>query len=324
MIRMAIEGMGIVSAAGNGQDALTQAALGVLGGVPGLSCACKADTGELTRFVQGKALRRVDHFTRMTLLATHLALEDAGLVRDDLDHTGIVLATGYGPVKQTFDFLDSIIDFGPEMASPQAFAHSVHNIPAATVALLTGLRSPCFTICQLDTAVAAAAITACAWLGEGRVQRVLLGAVDEHTDLLEENALRIARDIPPGLSGGRRNTPPGDGAVFFSLHADPSRARHGFFEAASVCRDACIAGAEPVFFSGSASPQRRGKPPLFLDFSAAYGNTPTAMAFDAALATMALRGRLGPGLGANGSIHCMSRDRSGLIGSIRVRRGAGQ
>lgn len=320
MMRMAIEGMGVVSSAGNGHTALAQATLRVLEGGPGLDAAPGADTGDLTRYVPARALRRVDHFTRMTLLAAYRALEDAGLRTEELLGTGIVLATGYGPVKLTFDFLDSIIDFGPEMASPQAFAHSVHNIPAATVALMTGLRGPCFTVCQLDTAFAAAALTAWSWLREGRVQRVLLGAVDEHTDLLAENSLRLARDIPVQASGGRRTPPPGDGAAFLCLHADPARARHGFLEEPAVGRDMFRAESGPVFFSGSAGPGLRRTIPLLRDFSPVYGNMPTAMAFDAILAAMALHGLLGQELGACQSIRCLSRDRFGLAGSIRITR----
>ena len=91
----------------------------------------------------------------MTLFAAYMALEDAG-EKTAGPETDIVLATGYGPSRLTFDFLDSLLDFGPDMASPQAFAHSVYNIPAATVAVMMGVTGPCTIICQPDTAVAAA------------------------------------------------------------------------------------------------------------------------------------------------------------------------
>ncbi|MBE1426597.1 3-oxoacyl-[acyl-carrier-protein] synthase II [Desulfomicrobium macestii] len=314
-MRMAVEGMGIVSAVGNGLQDLAQAARHMLREESQTIEFSKIDTSNLVRHASSRALRRVDHFTRMALLAAYSALEDAGLDAAELEHTGIVLATGYGPVKLTFDFLDSIIDFGPEMASPQAFAHSVHNIPAATVALMMTLRGPCFSICQLDTAVAAATLTAQTWLAEKRVTRVLLGAVDEHTALLEINAQRIAENLSAEISGGRRGLAPGEGAVFFCLHADPEHARHGFIENASLSKTYPDA---PIFFSGSASPAQRNTLPPMHDFSPLYGNIPIGMAFDATVALLTVQGRLGPVMDECPAVHCLSRNRFGMTGSILV------
>lgn len=317
-MRMAVEGMGIVSAVGNGPQDLAQAARHILREESKTIAFSKIDTSNLAQHASSRALRRVDHFTRMALLAAYSALEDAGLDSAELEHTGIVLATGYGPVKLTFDFLDSIIDFGPEMASPQAFAHSVHNIPAATIALMMSLRGPCFSICQLDTAVAAALLTARTWLAEKRVTRVLLGAIDEHTALLEINAHRIAENLSAENSGGRRRLVPGEGAIFFCLHADPERARHGFIEDTSLSKPCLDA---PIFFSGSASPAQRNTLPPMHDFSPLYGNMPIGMAFDAAVALLVVQGRLWPDMDECPAVHCLSRNRFGMTGSILVTSG---
>lgn len=317
-MRMAVEGMGIVSAVGNNPRDLALAARHISEKDCQTYVLSKIDTSDLARFASPRALRRVDHFTRMALLAAYSALEDAGLDPAELEHTGIILATGYGPVKLTFDFLDSIIDFGPEMASPQAFAHSVHNIPTATIALMMALRGPCFSLCQLDTAVAAAALTAQTWLAERRVTRVLLGAVDEHTALLETNTQRIAENLPPESSGGRRRLAPGEGAVFFCLHADPGKARLGFMEAMPPSESFLDA---PVFFSGSASPEQRNAFPQAHDLSPLYGNMPIGMAFDAAVALLAVREQLSPALEKCPAVHCLSKNRFGMIGRILVTSG---
>ncbi|MGE4441636.1 MAG: beta-ketoacyl synthase N-terminal-like domain-containing protein [Desulfomicrobium sp.] len=317
-MRMAVEGMGIVSTVGNAPQHLAQAARHILQ-KEGTSIAdSKVDTGDLARYASSRALRRVDHFTRMALLAAYSALEDVGLEAAELRHTGIILATGYGPVKLTFDFLDSIIDFGPEMASPQAFAHSVHNIPAATIALMMSLRGPCFSFCQLDTAVAAAALTAQTWLAEKRVTRVLLGAVDEYTALLDTNTKRIAESLPAESSGGRRRLAPGEGAVFFCLHADPDKARHGFIEATPLSKPYLDV---PIFFSGSASPAHRPDLPPAHDLSPLYGNIPIGMAFDAAIALLAVQGQLSPAIKKCPAVRCLSRDRFGMTGCILVTSG---
>ena len=74
---MCIEGLGVVSTAGNGLGALAGAGRAALGG-RGAPRAVLADTEALSGHLPPRALRRTDHFTRMTLLAAYMALEDAG------------------------------------------------------------------------------------------------------------------------------------------------------------------------------------------------------------------------------------------------------
>ncbi|WP_320007309.1 beta-ketoacyl synthase chain length factor [Maridesulfovibrio sp.] len=179
------------------------------------------DTSDLNSYFAPRRLRRVDHFTRMTMLAGCRALHDAaGTEQKDLKTTlplpedmGIVLSTGYGPSQTTFEFLDSIIDHGAGCASPLAFSHSVHNIPAATMAVFLDNPKPCTTICQLHGPLMAAVQTAGCWLNERRVNKVLLGVVDEKTPLLEDNTLRLLR--AKNFSGKQLET--GEGCCFFLL-----------------------------------------------------------------------------------------------------------
>lgn len=173
----------------------------------------QADTTELASFVSPRKLRRVDHFTSMTLLAAYRALADAGYGAAAPDNMGIVLSSGFGPAETTFDFLDSILDHGAGCASPLAFSHSVHNIPAAMLAMFLGSPCPCTTICQPYRPVSTGLLTAQAWLEEGRVDAVLFGAVDEATPLLTHVSGRIGT---PRL---------GEGAAFFMLGR--TEGRHG-------------------------------------------------------------------------------------------------
>ncbi|WP_419781051.1 beta-ketoacyl synthase chain length factor [Maridesulfovibrio sp.] len=193
------------------------------------------DTSDLNSYFAPRRLRRVDHFTRMTMLAGCRALHDAaGTVQEDLknplplpDDMGIVLSTGYGPSQTIFEFLDSIIDHGAGCASPLAFSHSVHNIPAATLAVFLNNPKPYTTLCQSHGPVLAGLQTAGCWLNEGRVKRVLLGLVDEKTPLLEENTRRLLQ--AKNLSGELLKT--GEGACFFLLGpADESESKYGAIE----------------------------------------------------------------------------------------------
>jgi 3-oxoacyl-[acyl-carrier-protein] synthase II len=48
-----------------------------------------------------RAQRRLDHFSKMVLLAAHQAIEDAELSPHDVQDMGIVVASGYGAMRTT-------------------------------------------------------------------------------------------------------------------------------------------------------------------------------------------------------------------------------
>ncbi len=86
-----------------------------------------ADTVKLDDFLSKKALRRVDHFSKMALLGSYLALQDAGQLEGDRQRMGMIVATGYGASRTTFAFLDSFVNDGDQLSSPTHFSNSVHN-----------------------------------------------------------------------------------------------------------------------------------------------------------------------------------------------------
>lgn len=171
-----------------------------------------AENRDLSRFVSTRFKRRLDHFTKMILTAAHLALEDMQQEGgEDPGRLGIILTSGYGPCRTTFDFLDGMIDHGPNMASPLAFSHSVHNVPAGILTMSLKESCPCTSICQPQMPVFSGLVQAGAWLEQGVADTVLLGAADEDTELLRYCLGRMH----PGLS--RENTLVQEGAAFFCL-----------------------------------------------------------------------------------------------------------
>ena len=168
--------------------------------------AFRADTAPLERFIPRRALRRIDAFSRMALLGAHLALEDAGLLGQDLGGLGIVIASAYGATGPTFDLIDSMIQDGDMCSSPIHFAGSLHNTPAAHVAIFLGAKGPSLTLSLFEGLAPAAFTAARLWLEEGRAERVLVGVVDELSDL---TGYLWARSDS--------NAPPKEGAAFFLL-----------------------------------------------------------------------------------------------------------
>ncbi len=142
--------------------------------------AYQADLAPVSRFLSRAVSRRMNRFAKLAVLGAALALEDAGWEipprRNDI---GLVLASGYGASKSTFDFLDSMIEGEGEYPSPTLFSNSVHSSAASHVSIVMELGGPCLTVSQFEMSPISALLTARDWLLEGRVEAVLFGAVDE-------------------------------------------------------------------------------------------------------------------------------------------------
>jgi hypothetical protein len=180
-----ILGAGQVSACGPGLDALKEA----MDGTPpeatsiahrsGSFPALVAVPGDWKSVIPARRARRLDMFSRNSLLAASLCLADAGEEIADPGRVGVVAATGHGPVRTTFSLLDRIIDRGDDFMSPMEFSISVHNAPAATLCSFLGLQGPCLTVTGFHLAWPQALCRAVEWLRGGAVDRVIALAADE-------------------------------------------------------------------------------------------------------------------------------------------------
>ena len=311
-MRMAIEGIGVVGANGCGIDALAAAVRD--GTRPPLTTAevitkegtrllpvYRAGTEGIEEFFAKRELRRVDHYAKMALLAASLALKDAGKPGEGRRTTGIIVATGYGPHRTTFGFLDSFIREGNAFASPTQFASSVHNAAAAYAAILLGERGPSLTVSLFEMSVPSALLTAWCWLAEGRVDAVLFGAVDEYSDVLgycweRYFGAREAADAEMRpLDFERESALPGEGSVFFVLSRNEGRGRYGCVKGVEMGfadRGKMDVPGDGLLFLGADG--HRGTGRLYAPYAAgrenvfchapAYGSLPIGPAFDIAIA----------------------------------------
>lgn len=233
---MAIEGIGVFTARGRGMKAFEeglQTGWVMPNSSPDGRRAYRIQPEDLTdRQVLQKA-RRADRFSRLAVLTAHDALRDSGLSPEEAGRsTGIIVSTAFGAHSTIFKFLDDIIDYGEANVSPTTFAHSIHNAAAAYIASVLDCKGPTMTVTQFYFTLHQALLLAYAWLIENRVDRVLVGVVDECSPAMEyicEEKLSIAPDgkmRPLGCSDKPRFIP-GEGSTFFLLSLDTQRARRG-------------------------------------------------------------------------------------------------
>ncbi len=315
--RLTIAGVGLAGSFGLGKPALLEALR--QGGKPNGTMQVTGPSGErqlpvyqvdvaaVSRFVSAAALRRMNRFARVAVLGAALALEDAGweipVRRNDV---GLVIASGYGASKSTFDFLDSMIAGEGQFPSPTLFSNSVHSSAASHVSIVMELKGPCLTVSQFEMSPISALLTARDWLLEGRVEAVVFGAVDELCPVLGycyECFFGADANGPiEPFAWNRQTAVMGEGAAFLLLQRDGA-ARYGHIERLAWTQSRCFrAPTDRTLVLGadghicSAGDYRRVAKDAVspVAYAPVYGSLPGGQAFDIAIAAVAAEQGLGP------------------------------
>lgn len=167
--------------------------------------------------------RRADRFSRMAVLAAWDAIYDSSLLESIENETlGIIVATAFGPHESTFKFLDNLLDYGEQGVSPTIFSHSVHNAAASYIASALDKKGPILTITDFRFPFHNALIIAKNWLNQKRCKYVLVGVVDEISQVMRyicSQKLNLASDgkIKPLDFSRDPVAVPGEGSAFFLL-----------------------------------------------------------------------------------------------------------
>ena len=220
------------------------------------------DTSDLYEFLPKRKLRRVDHYARLALLAAGKALKDTPCGLISKKNTGVIIASGFGALKTTFDFLDSYIEKGDRLSSPIHFSNSVHNAAGAHISICYDITGPNLTVSQFDLSFISALITAQAWLEKGSAGAVLIGTTEAYCDVLGYCMDRLAH------LKGIQDCSFSESAVFFFVTRDEHPAKYGYFSDVSIGRigpdgpDVSLDGA--TFLSPSAASPCGGAARYFL------------------------------------------------------------
>jgi 3-oxoacyl-[acyl-carrier-protein] synthase II len=363
---ISIIGIGTVSSLGSGIESLKA---GLEGRVPPLMEDIKiaTDKGEiplrvyrartegLERFVAKRSLRRTDSFSKMSLLSSYLAVEDAQVEFEDKKRVGIVFGSGYGPLQTTFDFIDGLIDDGDRYASPTSFANSVHNCLASQVSISMKLNGPTQTITCFSQTAINVFLTAQLWLYEGICDFVLAGVGDEYCAVRGYATAGLGASDCPGIRPfcfDQCTFLPGEGFATFLVARDSSTDR-GYGKLENI-----IAGKRPermhlslldsmdaLFISANGN-RTEAKAFKGLDpakkkvgaYSPLYGGLPVGPGFDIAIALLSLKEKrlyaspdsgtdsgidwdiisADQGLGENPTIGCVGYGRGGCLDLVTL------
>ncbi len=309
---MQISGLGVVGGFGCGTEDLKQALLRQSASLSFVELRghefplFKANTATLETYVNKRALRRIDHFSRMALLGAFQAMSDADLEGLNPNRVGVVICSGYGALNTTFNFLDSVIEDGDTCASPTAFSNSVHNAAAAHISMQLKLTGPNLTVSQFDQSLISGLVTAQQWIAEKRVDAILLGVVDEYCSVLGycwERYFGLPEGTMRPLDFSTTSAIAGEGAAFFVLQPESeTAAKYGRVDSVEMGN---LSGSQPTLpfgqplilgctghaETGALYNQQLEVSQLVACYSPLYGASPVTQAFDLAVAALSLQQR---------------------------------
>ncbi|NMO18794.1 beta-ketoacyl synthase [Pyxidicoccus fallax] len=129
---------------------------------------------------QPAQLRHMDRLGRISLAATTLAIEDAGLGTTPGDplQTGIAFGSGYGCLPTNEEYLEGILERGARYGNPVVFQNTVTNAATGYISMVHDLRGPNATLCSGWTAGLEALRFGCQQIEEGHAERMVVGGAD--------------------------------------------------------------------------------------------------------------------------------------------------
>lgn len=141
----------------------------------------KADGFRAADFIPPLKARKFDRASLFAVVATGMALKDAGIDPAALDRTriGIVLGCGFGGLANSEEFLRGYFTKGADGLVPMLFPNTVPNAPASNASIEHGLKGPNATHVQRFCSAESALFMARRFLEEDRADIILTGGVDE-------------------------------------------------------------------------------------------------------------------------------------------------
>jgi 3-oxoacyl-[acyl-carrier-protein] synthase II len=198
--RVAVTGVGTVSALGLGGAAVLAAALErgepAIRPVPALATAGSPSrlggaVGDLSPHLAPGEVRRLARASQLVVVACRLAIADAGIEPGTLPGLGLVLGSQYGDFGSSEAFALGYLRRGPLGLSPVVFPNTVMNAMAAGAAIAVAAQGPMLTVNQAGIAAELAVARAVGLITSGRASAVLAGGADELCPTLHRELARL-------------------------------------------------------------------------------------------------------------------------------------
>lgn len=175
-------------------------------------------------FIDIKLIRRMSRIIRMGVAAAKECLHEAGVAMPD----AIVTGTAYGCLDDTGSFITKMVEFNEELLTPTAFIQSTHNTIGAQIGLMLQCNNYNNAFVHRGFSFESALLDGIMLLQEKEVDNVLVGAIDEITNISHTILNRMGLYKQQSASSldlykeKTKGTIAGEGAAFFLLANAPS------------------------------------------------------------------------------------------------------
>ncbi|WP_185265433.1 beta-ketoacyl synthase N-terminal-like domain-containing protein, partial [Chryseobacterium indologenes] len=168
-------------------------------------------------FIPPAMIRRMSKTVKMSSVASHYALKEAGIELP----SAIIVGTGMGCSQDSEKFLKNVIDNQEEFLTPTFFIQSTHNTVAGQIALGLQCHAYNFTYVNTSSSLEFSFLDAKLQINDGEAENVLVGSTDEQTDRTMElyclnHTIKKEADLPADyLHPTTNGVIWGEGASFF-------------------------------------------------------------------------------------------------------------
>ncbi len=173
-------------------------------------------------FIPPAMIRRMSKTVKMSSVASHFALKEAGVENPD----AIIVGTGIGCSQDSEKFLKNVLDNNEEFLTPTYFIQSTHNTVAGQIALGLQCHAYNFTYVNTSSSLEFSLLDAKLQISDGEAENILVGSTDEQTErtmvLYKLNkTIKKEENLPVDfLNSETEGVIWGEGASFFVLGKD--------------------------------------------------------------------------------------------------------
>lgn len=174
---------------------------------------------EYKTLINPRKLRRMSRTIRMGMYAAKVCLAEAKVEMPD----AILVGTGLGCMEDTQRFLDAIQENEEGLIAPTQFIQSTHNTVSSAIALMLKCYNYNFTYVHRGFSFESAVLDALLTAEELGTANVLVGGIDELTEMYLEVTEKIGmwrkdKEIDADfVKMEQQANLPGEGAAFFML-----------------------------------------------------------------------------------------------------------
>jgi len=179
-----ISGVGVLLPGAIGNDSFLQRLRDGGGGLLTDGALCEDDYAHL---FEARRARRLSACVKLMLAATSMAIHDAGV--DDpatfAPSCGAILGATHGSTGYSEAYYRQVASEGMSAANPMLFAEGVPNVLSAQLSLMLGLKGGAQTLIGSCTAGLEALCLAHRRIASGACERLIVGAAEERSELVE-------------------------------------------------------------------------------------------------------------------------------------------